>query len=126
MARVPQTASRKMHQTTLRFGTDLWGALEEEAGRLGVSAAQYVRDATLARLSYDAGRRDELEGGRRPRGSEAPTSSEDAVTVAQERAREEVSHSEALWAQGRLARRRAAELRGAVIKTRAAIGNQKT
>src|SRR4051794_2174346 len=46
-----QTAPRKMRQTTLRFSEDLWSSLEAEAGRRGVSAAQYVRDAVLERLS---------------------------------------------------------------------------
>jgi hypothetical protein len=45
-----------MHQTTVRFGPDLWEALEAECGRLGMSAAQYVREAALARLHYTAGR----------------------------------------------------------------------
>jgi hypothetical protein len=46
----------RMHQTTVRFGPDLWEALEEECARLGVSAAQYVRESTLARLAFTAGR----------------------------------------------------------------------
>jgi hypothetical protein len=46
----------KMHQTTVRFGPDLWEALEEECARLGVSAAQYLREAALARLVYTAAR----------------------------------------------------------------------
>src|SRR3954468_24089152 len=50
------SARKKMHQTTVRFGDDLWRALELEAESLGVSVAQYVRDAALSRLSYDAGR----------------------------------------------------------------------
>jgi hypothetical protein len=50
-----------MHQTTVRFGADLWAALEAECGRLGVSAAQYLRESALARLAYTAGRRGELE-----------------------------------------------------------------
>lgn len=44
-----------MHQTTVRFGPDLWQALEQEAQRLGVSVAQYVRDSALARLAYTQG-----------------------------------------------------------------------
>jgi GAF domain-containing protein len=36
---------------------DLWGLLEEEAGRAGVSAAQFVRDATVMRIAYLMGRR---------------------------------------------------------------------
>jgi hypothetical protein len=56
-------AARKMHQTTVRFGPDLWLALDEECKRLGLSVAQYVREAALARLAYTAGRRgdDEFE-----------------------------------------------------------------
>jgi hypothetical protein len=40
-----------MHQTTIRFGPDTWSALERRAAALGVSAAQFVRDATLTRLA---------------------------------------------------------------------------
>lgn len=52
-----------MHQTTVRFGADLWEALEDECARLGVSVAQYLREAALTRLVYAAGRRgdDEFE-----------------------------------------------------------------
>jgi hypothetical protein len=46
----------KMHQTTVRFGPDLWQAMERECARLGVSAAQYLREAALARLAYTGGR----------------------------------------------------------------------
>lgn len=45
-----------MHQTTVRFGADLWDEIELEAGRAGVSVAQYVRDAALMRVSYTRGR----------------------------------------------------------------------
>ncbi|MFL5896005.1 MAG: hypothetical protein ACJ76Z_12945, partial [Thermoleophilaceae bacterium] len=51
----------KMHQTTVRFTPDLWEAVETECLRLGVSAAQYLREAALARLLYAAGRRGESE-----------------------------------------------------------------
>lgn len=47
--------SKQMHQTTVRFGGDLWASLEREAARLGISAAHYIRDATLARLAYTEG-----------------------------------------------------------------------
>jgi hypothetical protein len=46
-----------MHQTTLRFAPDLWEAVSREAGRTGVSVAQYVREAVLIRIVYEAGRR---------------------------------------------------------------------
>jgi hypothetical protein len=52
--------TRRMHQTTLRFGPDLWDALSEEAREAGVSVAQFVREAALARLAYTAGRRGDL------------------------------------------------------------------
>ncbi len=101
-----------MHQTTVRFGADLWGALEVEAKRLGVSIAQYVRDAALGRLSYDAGRRD---AGRRDEqtgtGEPGPQAAENGAAAAPRRAQSELSQSGALWAQGRLARQRAADLR---------------
>lgn len=45
-----------MHQTTVRFGPDLWDEIEHEAARAGVSVAQYVRDAALMRVSYTRGR----------------------------------------------------------------------
>ena len=46
-----------MKATTVRFGEDLWAMLEREAGRLGVSAAQFVREATIIRLAMLAGSR---------------------------------------------------------------------
>jgi hypothetical protein len=45
-----------MHQTTVRFGPDLWEEIAVEARRAGVSVAQYVRDAALMRVSYTRGR----------------------------------------------------------------------
>jgi hypothetical protein len=49
-----------MRATTVRFGEDLWSMLEQEAARGGLSAAQFVREATILRLALLAGlRRDE-------------------------------------------------------------------
>lgn len=108
-----------MHQTTLRFPEDLWRFLEEEAKSLGVSVAQYVREAALARAAYDAGRRGEpifvdpavIRSGvslssiggpeRRPAPHERAIAS----------ARETTTDSSAVWAQARLVRRRSAQLR---------------
>jgi hypothetical protein len=39
-----------MHQTTVRFGPDLWQDIEAEAERAGVSVAQYVRDSAMMRV----------------------------------------------------------------------------
>lgn len=50
-----------MHQTTVRFSPDLWEALEAEGAALGVSVAQYLREAALARLAYSAARRGERD-----------------------------------------------------------------
>ena len=46
-----------MKATTVRFGEDLWAMLERESGRVGVSAAQFVREATIIRLAMLAGSR---------------------------------------------------------------------
>jgi predicted nucleotidyltransferase len=50
-----------MHQTTVRFEADLWEALESECAELGLSVAQYVREAALARLVYAAGKRGDVD-----------------------------------------------------------------
>ena len=46
-----------MRATTVRFGEDLWSMLERESRRLGISAAQFVRESTIMRLSMLAGSR---------------------------------------------------------------------
>lgn len=43
-----------MRVSAIRFGSDLWRLLEEEASRVGVSVSQYVREAALARASAAA------------------------------------------------------------------------
>lgn len=40
-----------MHQTTIRFGHELWDSLEGAAEQGGVSVAQYVREAAIERLA---------------------------------------------------------------------------
>jgi hypothetical protein len=46
-----------MKATTVRFGEDLWAMLERESTRVGVSAAQFVREAAIIRLAMLAGSR---------------------------------------------------------------------
>jgi hypothetical protein len=46
-----------MRATTVRFGDALWSLVEREATRDGVSAAQYIRDATILRTAYAMGQR---------------------------------------------------------------------
>jgi GAF domain-containing protein len=48
-----------MRATTVRFSDDLWRLLERESADAGVSAAQFVRDATVMRIAYVMGRRGE-------------------------------------------------------------------
>jgi hypothetical protein len=48
-----------MKITTVRFGTDLWRMLEQEAALAGVSVSQYIREAALARASAAAAARGE-------------------------------------------------------------------
>src|SRR5918992_4865460 len=46
-----------MRATTVRFTDTLWKLLEREAEGEGVSAAQFVRDATVMRIAYAMGQR---------------------------------------------------------------------
>jgi predicted DNA-binding protein len=46
---------------TVRFPDATFERLEHEARTTGVSAAQFVREATLARIAYIAGRRGEAD-----------------------------------------------------------------
>jgi len=48
-----------MKATTVRFGEDLWAMLEQESRRLGVSAAQFVREAAIMRVALLVGRRND-------------------------------------------------------------------
>ena len=46
-----------MRATTVRFSDELWKLLERESTREGVSAAQFIRDATVMRTAYAMGQR---------------------------------------------------------------------
>ena len=46
-----------MRATTVRFSDSLWAMLEREAEREGVSAAQFIRDATILRTAFAMGQR---------------------------------------------------------------------
>src|SRR3984885_2129352 len=50
-----------MRATTVRFSEDLWQLLDDESTMQGISAAQFVRDATIVRLAFLAGRRGDSE-----------------------------------------------------------------
>ena len=102
-----------MHQTTLRFPQDLWDFLEQEAKGLGVSIAQYVREAALARAAYDAGRRGDpgllhrgLLGSEGRGTSDEGPAREQGVLGAMAHTDDPVSASSAVWAEAKLVRRR--------------------
>ena len=99
-----------MHQTTVRFGSDVWATLEEEAARIGVSVAQYIREAAVARLAYGLVRGAGSTASYAEWGQSEP-SAHTRQEVALEHSHDALSSSEALWAQGKLARERASELR---------------
>jgi GAF domain-containing protein len=46
-----------MRATTVRFADSLWTLVEQEAAREGVSAAHFIRDATIMRAAYAMGQR---------------------------------------------------------------------
>lgn len=125
-----------MHQTTVRFGPDLWEALEVECARLGVSAAQYMRESVLARLVYTAGRTgagDAYEtalvaAGAAPlparaavvAGVEATPAAATALETAHAATVSTALDVSAVGAQGELARARAREIRRQSQELRAA------
>jgi hypothetical protein len=96
-----------MHQTTVRFGPDLWAALVSESNRSGVSVAQYVRDAAVARLALAA---DRGRGPEQP-GFATPLAAYEEPVRPGERIDAQLSSAEAVRAQGQLARDRAKRLR---------------
>ena len=63
-----------MRATTVRFSDDLWALLEREAAAGGVSAAQFIGDATIMRVAYAMGERGEAS----PGGMPAATAESDA------------------------------------------------
>jgi hypothetical protein len=121
-----------VHQTTVRFDPELWGALENEARALGVSVAQYLREAAMARLAYTAGRRgspmfervlnESVAHAGQPSGDARAMAAHargqaDAVN-ARNASEERYHESEALWAQAQLARERSRTLRDRLVHVR--------
>jgi len=56
-----------MRATVVRFGPELYEEMQAEAAQNGVSVAQFVREAVVARMAYTAGRRNDGEYGRAAR-----------------------------------------------------------
>ncbi len=97
---------KQMHQTTIRFDSELWGRIDAESRRIGVSAAQYIRDATLVRLTREA---DWALG---PSAAGEPPVVPFPIAAAAISASDVIgTESSAVWAQARQARERARDLR---------------
>src|SRR3954462_11335326 len=54
---MPTNTRSRMKATLVRFGPELYEDLRAEAQLAGVSIAEYVREAVVARMAYTAGRR---------------------------------------------------------------------
>jgi hypothetical protein len=132
---IGQMLDGKMHQTTVRFGSDLWQAMERECARLGVSAAQYLREAALARLAYTGGRAGfpayelaltkaevggDLEKSLESADPEPGGSSDRNAVWAAAAASETITDSSAVIAQSRQARAQAREVRSRSAELRTA------
>ena len=115
---VALTAMRdgKMHQTTVRFGPDLWAEIEVEASLAGVPIAQFVRDAALTRVAYTRGRRGDTHFDRSLAAAVAGDLDGQASLAllgaerARERAVENIAAAEALGSQRAQASRQAERL----------------
>jgi hypothetical protein len=103
-----------VHQTTIRFSEETWGSIEREARAIGVSAAQFVREAAIMRLvGTDQGRgaaEPGIEGDRLAAGNAGLGASRIA------------ENSHAVWAQAQQARKRAREMREAARELQARSG----
>jgi hypothetical protein len=42
-----------VHETTVRFSDELWVRVQQASRREGISAAQFVREATVARVAVE-------------------------------------------------------------------------
>lgn len=117
--------TRRMHQTTVRFGSELWQELERESALMGVSIAQYIREAALARLIHAEAERGGQEFGLAleiaTEDEQPPPNGQLEAAQAVARAESEAGSAAALWAQGRQARLRARQLREDVTRRRATL-----
>ena len=86
-----------MRATTVRFAETLWALVEREAQLEGVSAAQFIRDASIMRAAYAMGQRGDPDfesalgsmqaapaGDRIPNGAERRQALLDAAAVARD------------------------------------------
>jgi hypothetical protein len=83
--RFDYTRPMPMRATTVRFGDELWRLLEREAQRDGVSAAQFIRDATILRVAYAMGQRGDPDFERALARTTAPRGADPAETEVERR-----------------------------------------
>jgi hypothetical protein len=114
-----------MHQTTIRFGSDLWRALSRAAEEQGTSVAQYVREAAVARMAQGSGfggaagaaTAGAADTDRRRSAAGTPDAGRSAA--ARSASRDQVESSQAVWAQGEQARAQARAVREESARIRA-------
>ena len=111
---------KRMHQTTVRFSTELWQMLEAEADRTGVSVAHYVRESALARLAYSAGQRSAVDEGPLDWADPRITRGYDAALEGHQ-----IDGATAVQAQSRLAAARSLQLREQAKATRDSASRQR-
>lgn len=113
-----------MHQTTIRFGTDLWDALSRAAEQQGTSVAQYVREAAVARMAQGDSPALPMPDARRIADSDRRRAAGGGAfaargAAARSASRDQADDSLAVWAQGRQARARARAIREEAARIRA-------
>jgi hypothetical protein len=103
-------SAAKMHQTTIRFTRDVWQQVDRAARREGVSAAEFVRNATLWTLAYEAGRRERQPAPALPAGDAVGAREREKAAASSVRtgaalleAADVRDGAAAVWAQARLA-----------------------
>jgi hypothetical protein len=117
-----------MHQTTIRFSAEMWARLQEAARDGGVSAAQYVREAVVARLAYAAAQGAEASGFgvQRQRAAQLlPAAGEPRGAAARAASMAVRADVQAVRAQARLARKPAQELRQSWHSVQSAVRAQR-
>jgi GAF domain-containing protein len=120
-----------MRATTIRFPDSIWQLLEDEAQQEGVSAAQFIRDATILRIGAVMAQRGDRaalaglqelaveEAGESPRGASRPDPTQ---TVVRDRDRLAALHaSGALESSSREALDRIAQMAAGVLNVPVAL-----
>ncbi len=120
--RSPSGRKSGLRATTIRFTADLWTQLEAEAELAGVSVAQYVRDAALIRVTWEALRRDARAYRTAATALDQPPQ---PPSKPREAARELRKESRAVRAQAGQASRRARELANRLDEERQELERQR-